>query len=95
MGIKSGSIIIDSTKTAVNHDDLIELVASVTKTDKNLTESFVDNRVQSNIKIVGDWDATSGSYPLADESNVTFTYKWGTTIKQGGLGVLIWSSRNC
>jgi hypothetical protein len=34
------------------------------------TIDLVDNRVQSNIKIIGDWDASSGSYPLADESNL-------------------------
>lgn len=48
------------------------------------TINLVDNRVQSNIKIIGDWDATSGSYPLADESNTTpFITQWGATIKAG------------
>lgn len=58
---------------------------SVTKDGHELaTESFVDNRVQSNIKVIGDWDATSGSYPLNDESNTTpFITQWGATIKQG------------
>lgn len=46
--------------------------------------SLVDNRVQSNIKIIGDWDATSGSMPLDDESNTTpFITQWGSTIKAG------------
>ncbi|MFZ1593796.1 MAG: hypothetical protein WAT27_17005, partial [Chitinophagales bacterium] len=35
------------------------------------TENMVHATVQSNIKIIGDWDASSGSYPLADESNTT------------------------
>lgn len=64
----------------------IDLVGnSVSKNGYELaTESFVDNRVQSNIKIIGDWDATSGSYPLADESNTTpFITQWGATIKAG------------
>lgn len=48
------------------------------------TQSFVDSRLQSNIKIIGDWDATSGSYPLNDESNTTpFITQWGSTIKAG------------
>jgi hypothetical protein len=48
------------------------------------TIDLVDNRIQSNIKIIGDWDATSGSMPLADESNTTpFITMWGSTIKQG------------
>lgn len=48
------------------------------------TINLVDNRVQSNIKIIGDWDATSGSYPLDDESNTTpFIVQWGSTIKAG------------
>lgn len=48
------------------------------------TINLVDNRVQSNIKIIGDWDATSGSYPLDDESNTTpFITQWGSTIKAG------------
>lgn len=48
------------------------------------TIDLVDNRVQSNIKIIGDWDATSGSMPLDDESNTTpFISMWGSTIKQG------------
>jgi len=48
------------------------------------TIDLVDNRVQSNIKIIGDWDATSGSYPLANESNTTpFITQWGATIKAG------------
>jgi len=48
------------------------------------TISLVDNRIQSNIKIIGDWDATSGSYPLDDESNTTpFIVQWGSVIKAG------------
>lgn len=48
------------------------------------TINLVDNRVQSNIKIIGDWDASSGSYPLDDESNTTpFITQWGSTIKAG------------
>lgn len=48
------------------------------------TIDLVDNRVQSNIKIIGDWDATSGSMPLDDESNTTpFIAMWGSAIKQG------------
>ena len=48
------------------------------------TIDLVDNRVQSNIKIIGDWDVTSGSMPLDDESNTTpFISMWGSTIKQG------------
>lgn len=48
------------------------------------TINLVDNRVQSNIKIIGDWDATSGSMPLDDESNTTpFITQWGATIKVG------------
>ena len=85
-GLKVGYVEIDETDTEIYHDDLISLNApSVQKNGYEIaTESFVDNRVQSNIKIVGDWDATSGSYPLADESNVTpFIAQWGATIKQG------------
>jgi hypothetical protein len=48
------------------------------------TKDLVDYYVQSNIKIIGDWDASSGSYPLADESNTTpFIAQWGATIKAG------------
>ena len=48
------------------------------------TENFVDNRVQSNIKIIGDWNASSGLYPKNDESNTTpFITQWGATIKAG------------
>lgn len=48
------------------------------------TINLVDNRVQSNIKIIGDWDATSGLMPLDDESNTTpFITQWGSTIKVG------------
>ncbi len=48
------------------------------------TKDLVDYYIQSNIKIIGDWDATSGSYPLADESNTTpFIVQWGATIKAG------------
>ena len=85
-GLKVGYVEIDETDTEIYHDDLISLNApSVQKNGYEIaTQSFVDNRVQSNIKIVGDWDATSGSYPLADESNVTpFIAQWGATIKQG------------
>lgn len=85
-GIKAGSLIINPTQTAISHDDLIELTApSVTVNGYEVaTQNFVDQRVQSNIKIVGDWDATSGSYPLADESNTTpFISQWGSTIKAG------------
>lgn len=47
-------------------------------------KDYADYLVQSNIKIVGDWDASSGSYPLADESNTTpFVTQWGAVIKQG------------
>lgn len=57
---------------------------NVTFATTQATVSLVDNRVQSNIKIIGDWDASSGSYPLADESNTTaFIVQWGTTIKAG------------
>ena len=81
-----GRIKITSTSTEIQHDLLIELNApSVKKNTKEIaTEDFVDNRVQSNIKIIGDWDASSGSYPLADESNTTpFITQWGATIKAG------------
>lgn len=48
------------------------------------TKNLVDYYIQSNIKIIGDWDASSGSYPLADESNTTpFIAQWGPTIKVG------------
>jgi hypothetical protein len=48
------------------------------------TKDLVDYYAQSNIRVVGDWDATSGSYPLSDESNTTpFISQWGSVIKQG------------
>jgi len=48
------------------------------------TKDLIDYYVQSNIRIIGDWNAASGQYPLADESNTTpFITQWGSTIKQG------------
>lgn len=78
-------------QTALNlKEDLANKVTNFTSpnnTDYATTQAtinLVDNRVQSNIKIIGDWDASSGSYPLADESNTTpFVAQWGAVIKQG------------
>lgn len=77
---------LKEAKATVSHPDNIELTSSsVTKNGSEIaTESFVHSIVTSNIKIIGDWDATSGSYPLADESNTTpFIAQWGSTIKAG------------
>lgn len=81
-----GKALINTINTKLEHTNLIEFTApSVTKNGYEIaTQNFVDQRVQSNIKIIGDWDATSGSYPKADESNTTpFISQWGSTIKQG------------
>lgn len=85
-GLKAGYFKSDAVQSEVLHDDLIQLNApSVQKNGYEIaTENMVHGVVQSNIKIIGDWDATSGSYPLADESNTTpFITQWGSTIKQG------------
>lgn len=78
-------------QTALNlKEDLANKVTNFTSpnnTDYATTQAtinLVDNRVQSNIKIIGDWDATSGLYPKNDESNTTpFITQWGATIKAG------------
>ena len=85
-GAKLGQLNLNATRTKLEHTDLIELTApSVTKNGYEIaTENFVDQRLQSNIKIIGDWDATSGSMPLDDESNTTpFITQWGAVIKVG------------
>lgn len=57
---------------------------NITYATTQATINLVDNRVQSNIKIIGDWDATSLVYPKNDESNTTpFISQWGATIKAG------------
>jgi hypothetical protein len=80
------TINFDVTSTNINSGTIVNINGpSVAKNGYEIaTENFVDNRVQSNIKIIGDWDATSGSYPLDDESNTTpFITQWGATIKAG------------
>lgn len=69
----------------VNPTNIEFTSASVTKNGYELaTQNYVGQLLQSNIKIIGDWDASSGSYPLADESNTTpFITQWGATIKAG------------
>jgi len=76
---------VDSSSVEVSPTEVHFHTLSVQKEGKELaTEEFVDNRVQSNIKIIGDWDASSGSMPLDDESNTTpFITQWGSTIKHG------------
>jgi len=76
---------VDSSSVEVSPSEIHFHTESVQKEGKELaTEEFVDNRVQSNIKIIGDWDASSGSMPLDDESNTTpFIAQWGSTLKQG------------
>jgi len=71
-------------------EDVINKVTDFTVLDNvtypttQATKDLVDYYVQSNIKIIGDWDASSGSYPLADESNTTpFIAQWGPTMKVG------------
>lgn len=72
-------------------DNLLNPVSNQQASTKNYTDTaeanakaYADTIVQSNIKIIGDWDATSGSYPLNDESNTTpFITQWGNIIKQG------------
>jgi len=82
----NGKVLINATNTKIEHTNIVEFTAaSVTKNGYEVaTQNFVDQRVQSNIKIIGDWDATSGSYPLPDESNTTpFITQWGSTMKVG------------
>jgi len=76
---------VNNTSVEVSANEVHFHTSSVQKEGNELaTENFVDNRVQSNIKIIGDWDATSGSMPLDDESNTTpFITQWGSTIKAG------------
>lgn len=76
---------VNGTGSVITDGNIDFATPSLTKNGVEIaTENFVDNRVQSNIKIIGDWDATSGSYPLADESNTTpFITQWGATIKAG------------
>jgi len=81
-----GRLYIDFLKALLTHSAEIYIDSpSVKKNGYEIaTENFVDNRVQSNIKIIGDWDAASGSFPLADESNTTpFITQWGSVIKAG------------
>lgn len=85
-GTKTGSVKLETAQAEVYHDDLIQLTApSVQKNGYEIaTQNYVGQLLQSNIKIIGDWDASSGSYPLADESNTTpFIAQWGATIKAG------------
>ncbi|MCK6649657.1 MAG: hypothetical protein L6Q66_08375, partial [Bacteroidia bacterium] len=85
-GSVAGYVYIDDSELDINHDAAINFTApSVTIAGYAVaTQNFVDQRLQSNIKIIGDWDATSGSMPLDDESNTTpFITQWGATIKQG------------
>jgi len=76
---------VNGTGSVITDGNIEFATPSLTKNGVEIaTENFVDNRVQSNIKIIGDWDASSGSYPLADESNTTpFITQWGATIKAG------------
>lgn len=76
---------VEQSDVLVYKDKIEVLTPSITKNgDELATEVMVHATVQSNIKIIGDWDATSGSYPLADESNTTpFIAQWGATIKAG------------
>lgn len=89
-GVEVGSINVTPTGNFIDNSirnvftaPINEFNGNVSKNGYELaTEDFVDNRVQSNIKIIGDWDASSGSYPLPDESNTTpFIAQWGSSIK--------------
>ena len=85
-GTKAGYFKSEETQSEIFHDDLINFTAPSVMLNgvAVATQSFVHAIIQSNIKIIGDWDATSGSYPLADESNTTpFISQWGSTIKAG------------
>lgn len=72
-------------------DNLLNPVSNQQASTKNYTDTaeanakaYADTVVQSNIKIIGDWNAASGAYPKNDESNTTpFISQWGNVIKQG------------
>ena len=84
LSFSSGTLSVTGCELIANKATSFSILNNTLYPTTQAVNSLVGTYIQSNIKIIGDWNASSGLYPKNDESNTTpFITQWGATIKAG------------